>query len=124
MGVNGPLVILDNVIRPMYGEMVQLTLPDGSNRTGQVLEATGNKAVVQVFEGTSGIDVSITKAEFMGETMKFGVGEEVLGRTFDGLGRPIDHGPSFIPDCYMDIQGMMIMTMTKRLCLILYFFLF
>lgn len=56
-GVNGPLVILDNVKFPRYNEIVSLTLPDGSERSGQVLEARGNRAVVQVFEGTTGIDV-------------------------------------------------------------------
>lgn len=56
-GINGPLVILDNVKFPRYNEIVSLTLPDGSERSGQVLEARGNRAVVQVFEGTSGIDV-------------------------------------------------------------------
>lgn len=56
-GINGPLVILDNVKFPRYNEIVSLTLPDGTERSGQVLEARGNRAVVQVFEGTSGIDV-------------------------------------------------------------------
>ena len=56
-GVNGPLVILEDVKKPMYGEIVSLALPDGSERNGQVLEARGNKAVVQVFEGTPGVDV-------------------------------------------------------------------
>lgn len=61
-GVNGPLVILEDVKKPMYGEIVSLALPDGSERNGQVLEARGNKAVVQVFEGTSGVDVKKVKA--------------------------------------------------------------
>jgi len=56
-GVNGPLVILENVKFPRFNEIVSLTLPDGSERSGQVLEARGNRAVVQVFEGTSGVDV-------------------------------------------------------------------
>lgn len=56
-GVNGPLVILEDVRTPMFGEIVSLALPDGSERTGQVLEARGSKAVVQVFEGTPGVDV-------------------------------------------------------------------
>ena len=56
-GINGPLVILDNVKFPRFNEIVSLTLPDGTERSGQVLEARGSRAVVQVFEGTSGIDV-------------------------------------------------------------------
>lgn len=67
-GVNGPLVILDNVKFPRYNEIVSLTLPDGSERSGQVLEARGNRAVVQVFEGTTGIDVK--KVHMLNETLK------------------------------------------------------
>lgn len=104
-GVNGPLVILEGIRQPHYAEIVSLTLADGSKRTGQVLEVAGSRAVVQVFEGTSGIDVKSTRALFSGETMKVGVGEEMLGRVFDGLGRPIDKGPRIFPDEHLDIQG-------------------
>lgn len=65
-GVNGPLVILDDVKFPKYAEIVKLTLNDGTVRTGQVLEVSGNKAIVQVFEGTSGIDAKHTVCEFTG----------------------------------------------------------
>ena len=65
-GVNGPLVILDDVKFPKFSEIVRLTLNDGSVRTGQVLEVSGSKAVVQVFEGTSGIDAKHTICEFSG----------------------------------------------------------
>lgn len=67
-GVNGPLVILDDVKFPKFAEIVHLTLNDGSLRTGQVLEVSGSKAVVQVFEGTSGIDAKHTVCEFTGNT--------------------------------------------------------
>ena len=79
-GVNGPLVILDNVKFPKYAEIVNLSLPDGSQKRGQVLEVTGSKAVVQVFEGTSGIDALKTSCEFTGDIMKTPVAEEMLGR--------------------------------------------
>ena len=65
-GVNGPLVILDDVKFPKFAEIVKLSLPDGSQRTGQVLEVSGSKAIVQVFEGTSGIDAKVTTCEFTG----------------------------------------------------------
>lgn len=65
-GVNGPLVILDDVKFPKYAEIVKLFLPDGTPRTGQVLDVSGSKAVVQVFEGTSGIDAKHTTCEFTG----------------------------------------------------------
>eukprot|EP00957_Ditylum_brightwellii_P060416 4587041-Ditylum_brightwellii.AAC.1 len=78
-GVNGPLVILDNVKLPKFAEIVNLTLGDGTQRSGQVLEVAGNRAVVQVFEGTSGIDNRKTKCEFTGDVLKMGVSEEMLG---------------------------------------------
>ncbi|CBX93574.1 similar to V-type proton ATPase subunit B [Plenodomus lingam JN3] len=104
-GVNGPLVILDNVKFPRYNEIVSLTLPDGTERSGQVLEARGNRAVVQVFEGTSGIDVKKTKVEFTGHSLKLGVSEDMLGRIFDGSGKAIDKGPKVLAEDYLDING-------------------
>ena len=104
-GVNGPLVILDNVKFPRFNEIVNLTLPDGSVRAGQVLEVRGSKAIVQVFEGTSGIDIKKTRVEFTGDSMKIAVSEDMLGRVFDGSGRQIDGGPKVFPEDYLDING-------------------
>ncbi|CAP70691.1 uncharacterized protein PODANS_3_7550 [Podospora anserina S mat+] len=104
-GVNGPLVILDNVKFPRYNEIVSLTLPDGTVRSGQVLEARGSRAVVQVFEGTSGIDVKKTRVEMTGESLKLGVSEDMLGRIFDGSGRAIDKGPKVLAEEFLDING-------------------
>jgi len=104
-GVNGPLVILENVKLPQYGEIVNLTLGDGTKRQGQVLEINGTKAVVQVFEGTSGLDTRKTACEFTGDVMKLGVSKSMLGRTFNGSGKPIDDGPAVVPECYLDISG-------------------
>ncbi|KAH8652828.1 B subunit of putative V-type ATPase [Ilyonectria robusta] len=104
-GVNGPLVILENVKFPRYNEIVTLTLPDGTERSGQVLEARGDRAVVQVFEGTSGIDVKKTKVKFTGQSLKLGVSEDMLGRIFDGSGRAIDKGPKVLAEDYLDING-------------------
>merc|ERR1712142_815080 len=104
-GVNGPLVILDKVKYAQYAEIVQLKLLDGTIRTGQVLEVSGDKAVVQVFEGTSGIDAKHTTCEFTGEIMKTLVSEDMLGRVFNGSGKPIDNGPPIMPEDYMDIMG-------------------
>ncbi|KAK0771599.1 anthranilate synthase component 1, partial [Friedmanniomyces endolithicus] len=104
-GVNGPLVILENVKFPRFNEIVSLTLPDGTERSGQVLEARGSRAVVQVFEGTSGIDVKKTKVEFTGHSLKLGVSEDMLGRIFDGSGRAIDKGPKVLAEDYLDING-------------------
>ncbi|AFN83908.1 vacuolar ATP synthase subunit B [Encephalitozoon romaleae SJ-2008] len=105
VGVNGPLVIMDNIRFLKYAEIVSLTLPDGSIRQGQVLEVCGKKAVIQVFEGTSGIDVKETQVTFTGETLKMGVSEDILGRVFNGSGKVIDGGPKIIAEDYLDIQG-------------------
>ncbi|OWZ76295.1 V-type proton ATPase subunit B [Cryptococcus neoformans Bt85] len=103
--VNGPLVVLDNVSFPSYNEIVQLTLPDGTTRGGQVLEVSGRKAVVQVFEGTSGVDTKATRISFSGSSMKLAVSEDMLGRVFNGSGNPIDNGPKVFAEDYLDING-------------------
>ncbi|KII61700.1 V-type proton ATPase subunit B [Thelohanellus kitauei] len=104
-GVNGPLVIVDRVKFPKYAEIVNLTLPDGTVRSGQVLETSGQKAVVQVFEGTSGIDAKLTTCEFSGDILRSPVSEDMLGRIFNGSGKPIDNGPPVIAEDYLDIMG-------------------
>lgn len=103
--VNGPLVVLDNVKFAKYGEIVNLTLGDGSNRQGQVLEIAGNKAVVQVFEGTSGIDNRSCSVNFTGDVMKIPISEEMLGRAFNGSGKAIDNAPPVLAEDFIDIQG-------------------
>eukprot|EP01089_Gocevia_fonbrunei_P014542 TRINITY_DN3_c0_g1_i1.p1 TRINITY_DN3_c0_g1~~TRINITY_DN3_c0_g1_i1.p1 ORF type:complete len:506 (-),score=146.02 TRINITY_DN3_c0_g1_i1:97-1614(-) len=103
--VNGPLVILENVKLPKYSEIVNLTLADGTKRAGQVLEVYGNKAVVQVFEGASGIDAKHTRVEFTGDILRIPVSEDMLGRIFNGSGKPIDKGPRVLAEEYLDIQG-------------------
>ena len=104
-GVNGPLVILDDVKFPKYAEIVKLHLADGTTRAGQVLEVQGSKAVVQVFEGTSGIDARHTVCEFTGDILRTPVAEDTLGRVFNGSGKPIDKGPPVIAEDFLDIQG-------------------
>lgn len=103
-GVNGPLVILDEVKFPKFAEIVQLRLNDGTIRHGQVLEVSGSKAVVQVFEGTSGIDAKNTVCEFTGDILRTPVSEDMLGRVFNGSGKPIDKGPPILAEDYLDIQ--------------------
>ncbi|CAD5113105.1 DgyrCDS2295 [Dimorphilus gyrociliatus] len=104
-GVNGPLVILDDVKFPKYAEIVKLTLQDGSVRSGEVLEVSGSKAVVQVFEGTPGIDAKHTTCEFTGDTLRIPVSEDMLGRIFNGSGKAVDKGPTVLAEEYLDIQG-------------------
>ncbi|KAK7340418.1 hypothetical protein VNO77_21120 [Canavalia gladiata] len=104
-GVAGPLVILDKVKGPKYQEIVNIRLGDGTTRRGQVLEVDGEKAVVQVFEGTSGIDNKFTTVQFTGEVLKTPVSLDMLGRIFNGSGKPIDNGPPILPEAYLDISG-------------------
>mmetsp|Transcript_50900 Transcript_50900/g.65179 ORF Transcript_50900/g.65179 Transcript_50900/m.65179 type:complete len:492 (+) Transcript_50900:64-1539(+) len=104
-GVNGPLVIVENVKQPKFAEIVNLTLKDGSQRQGQVLEVAGSRAVVQVFEGTSGIDNRNTRCAFTGDVLKMPISEEMLGRYFDGSGKVKDGAPPILAEDYLDIQG-------------------
>merc|ERR1719253_970002 len=104
--VQGPLVILDKVKFPKYAEIVTLRLGNGEEKRGQVLEISGSKAVVQVFEGTSGIDNKNTRVQFTGEVLRIPVSEDMLGRSFNGSGKPIDKGPPVLPEDYLDIMGM------------------
>ena len=90
---------------PKFAEIVNLTLADGSTRTGQVLEVQGSKAVVQVFEGTSGIDTLGTAVEFSGNILTTPVSDDMLGRIFNGSGKPIDKGPAVLPEDFLDING-------------------
>lgn len=103
--VSGPLMIVDSITDVAYGEVVRIRDPMGKERLGQVLEAQTDKAVVQVFEGTKGLDTKTTTVRFIGETMKLAVSPDMVGRVFDGAGRPIDGGPKIIPKKRIDING-------------------
>jgi len=81
-----------------YAEIVNVVLADGEIRQGQVLEIVGSKAVVQIFEGTDGIDVEKTHVEFTGSVLKMAISEEMLGRSFNGSGKPIDKGPPVLAE--------------------------
>ncbi len=103
--ISGPLLIVGEVDGIKFGELVEIFLPNGNKRRGQVLEVNRNTALVQVFEGTSGIDVEKSKVRFLGREIELGVSMDMLGRVFDGLGSPIDGGPSIIPEERVDISG-------------------
>ncbi|MCW7076771.1 MAG: V-type ATP synthase subunit B [Candidatus Syntrophoarchaeum sp.] len=103
--VAGPLIVVEGVEGVAYGEVVNINIPSGETRMGQVLEARAGVAVVQVFEGTRGIDTDLTKVRFTGDIMRIGVSKEMVGRFFDGLGRPIDGAPPIIPEKKLDING-------------------
>ncbi|MCD6413998.1 MAG: V-type ATP synthase subunit B [Candidatus Diapherotrites archaeon] len=103
--VSGPLLIVDGVKGVAYAELVKIINDSGEEHMGQVLEAMEDKAVVQVFEGTGGIDTKNTRVRFTGKTMKLGVTREMLGRIFNGKGEPIDGGPQILPEKERDING-------------------
>lgn len=103
--VTGPLMIVENVKDVAFNEVVKIRTSEGEERTGQVLEAFMDRAVVQVFEGTRGLDTENTSARFIGETMKLDVSEDMLGRVFDGTGNPIDDAPPIVPEDRRDING-------------------
>jgi V/A-type H+-transporting ATPase subunit B len=103
--IAGPLLIVEGVEEVAYGELVYIRAPGGDKRTGQVLESQENLAVVQVFEGTSGLDTDETRVRFTGDIMRVSLSKEILGRSFDGLGRPIDGGPEIIPEVRLPIIG-------------------
>lgn len=103
--VAGPLVAVECVKKPKYAEIVEIKLGDGTLRRGQVLEVDGTRAVVQVFEGTSGIDNRKTSLEFTGEVLTTPVSRDMLGRVFNGSGKPIDGGPPVLAEAFLDISG-------------------
>ena len=88
--INGSLVVLDNIKDASYDEMVELKLGDGSTRTGRIVQVEGEKVVIQVFEGTKGVSLVNTKTRFTGHPIELGLSPEIMGRVFDGLGRPAD----------------------------------
>ncbi len=113
-GVEGPLLFVEGVESVGYGEMVEVTLPNGERVRGQVLETSKGLAVVQIFGDTTGLGTSGTKVRFLGETARLGVSEEMLGRVFSGLGEPRDKGPAIVPKEKLEIIGMSINPHSRR----------
>jgi len=103
--VAGPLLVVDKVRDAAYNEVVRINLPNGETKLGQVLETTNQFAVVQIFGQTSGINLSDTSVSFLGDTFRIGVSDEMLGRVFDGQGRPIDIKAGITAKEKVDING-------------------
>jgi V/A-type H+-transporting ATPase subunit B len=104
--ISGPLMLVNKVAGVTYGELVEIILPNGELRRGQVLEVDTDKALVQLFESTIGLGASESKVKFLGKGIEFGLSDEILGRVFDGFGRPIDEGPDILPDVTLDVNGL------------------
>lgn len=104
--VAGPLMLVRKVVDVAYDELGEVELPSGEIRRCKVLEVNGNDVLVQLFESSAGINLAQSKVRFLGHGIELGVSEDMLGRVFDGLGRPADNGPAILPDERRNINGM------------------
>lgn len=104
--VAGPLMLVQGVENVTYNELAEIELSNGEKRRCKVLEINEGNALVQLFEASTGINLDSSKVRFLGRSLELGVSEDMLGRVFDGMGRPIDNGPEIIPDKRMDINGL------------------
>ena len=104
--VAGPLMLVREVDRVKYNELGEIELANGEKRRCRVLEVNGTNALVQLFESSTGINLAESKVRFLGRQMELGVSMDMLGRVFDGLGRPIDGGCEIIPETRLDVNGL------------------
>ena len=103
--VAGPLMVVNGVEGVKYDELGEIELSNGEIRRCRVLEVNGDTALVQLFESATGINLSDSKVRFLGKSLDFGVSPDILGRVFNGMGKPIDKGPDIIPEKRLDING-------------------
>ena len=104
--INGPLVVLEGVRGAAYDEIVEFKIEGGERRLGRIIEDYEDKAVIQVFEGTDGMSLDNTHTRLTGHPMELALSEAILGRTFDGIGRPIDGLGPILSDTKADVNGM------------------
>ena len=103
--LSGSLIALEGVKDVAYDEMAEVTLENGERRYGRVILIDGDRVVLQVFEGTRGISLENASTHFTGKSMDIALSKEMLGRVFDGMGRPRDNGPEIIPEMRLDMNG-------------------
>lgn len=111
--IAGPLMVVENVKSVKFDELVQVRMDSGEVRQGQVLEVSDDYAVVQIFEGTSNLSAEESKARFLGTGLTLGVSPDMMGRVFDGLGKPKDDGPQIIPEKRIDVNSEAINPMAR-----------
>lgn len=111
--IAGPLMVVENVRGVKFDELVEVRMDTGEIRQGQVLEVSDDNAVVQVFEGTSNLSAEESKARFLGTGLTLGVSLDMMGRVFDGLGKPKDNGPRILPEKRIDVNGEAINPMAR-----------
>nr|WP_231556019.1 hypothetical protein [Thermotoga neapolitana] len=103
--IRGPIVVVENVSGVRYDEVVELILENGEKRTGRVIIAGENVAIIQVFEGTEEMDIEGTRVRFLGKPLEVSLSPDLLGRTLDGLGKPRDNLGEIVPEKTVDING-------------------
>jgi len=103
--INGPLIVLEHVDGVSFDEVAEIKLDDGTERIGRVVEMSGDKVVLQVFEGTKGLSLKNTKTSFTGKPLEIPLSKDILGRVFNGSGKPIDNLGYIYPEKFADING-------------------
>ena len=102
--ISGPLMVVEHVDGVTYDELAEIELRDGSTRRCKVLEVNGDKAVVQLFESSAGINLRDSKIRFLGHPLELAVSGDMLGRVFNGMGQPIDGGPAILPEASLNLS--------------------
>ena len=112
--INGPMVVLEGVRGAAYDEIVEMTAGNNKKKLGRIIEVDEDRAVIQVFEGTEGLSLKGVHTRLTGHPMELGVSEEMLGRTFNGIGVPIDGLGEIVPDKRLDVNGQPLNPVTRE----------
>ena len=103
--INGPLIVLEGVKNAAFEEIVEITVENNQKKLGRIVEIYEDKAVIQVFEGSENMSLNNTHTKLTGHPMEIGLSEELLGRTFNGIGEPIDNLGPINAECKRDVNG-------------------
>ena len=112
--VNGPLVVLEDVKGASFDEMVEFRMDDGTRKLGRIVEIYEDKAVIQVFEGTESMSLINTHTKLTGHPMEINLSSDILGRTFNGIGQPIDGLGPIISDTKVNVNGLPLNPVTRE----------
>ena len=112
--INGPLVVLEGVENVAYEEMVEFTIENGAKKLGRIIAAYEDKALIQVFEGTENMSLKNTRTHLTGHPMEIALSEDILGRTFDGIGQPIDGLGPITSDTKINVNGLPLNPVTRK----------
>lgn len=112
--INGPLIALEGVEGASFEEVVDIKLETGEMRSGKIVQIEGDKVIIQVFEGTNGVSLSNTKTRLKGKPLELALSSEILGRIFDGIGRPIDGLDKIYPEKFLNVNGVPINPVSRE----------